>query len=168
MSAQLQEQQNMVHTLKTENNSLKIYSNQLKQTVDGQKVSYENLRNQLASVYKEQQKESKKEVPSTYVPKVSVNVSGRDAHKSSLRGYDNEIKEDTDPKMPMNSRWAKPVTEITRPSTKSSTSTPRPVQFSYKSSLTRNENKEVWMMEKYCSNSVSEILNWGFAGDSSH
>ena len=59
MSNQLNEQQHLVHTLKTENNSLKIFTNQLKQTVDGQKVAYENLRNQLASVYKEQQKESK-------------------------------------------------------------------------------------------------------------
>lgn len=69
----------------------------------------------------------------------------------------------------MSSRWAKPVTDITRPvGFKNSTSTPRPTQFSYKNSLTRNDNKEVSMMEKYCSNSVSEILNWGFAGDSAH
>jgi RNase adaptor protein for sRNA GlmZ degradation len=59
MSGQLQEQQNIMHTLKTENNSLKVFTNQLKQTVESQKASYENLRNQLASVYKEQQRESK-------------------------------------------------------------------------------------------------------------
>ena len=110
---------------------------------------------------KNSRRKANKEIPSTYVPKVSVNVSAKESNRNSSRSYEDE----SESKMPMNSRWAKPVTEITRPVNKNSTSTPRPVQFNYKNSLTRNDNKEVCLMEKYCSNSVSEILNWGFTGD---
>jgi hypothetical protein len=64
--------------------------------------------------------------------------------------------------MMYSSRWAKPVSEITRPAgSKFSASTSRLEQFTYKNALTRNQNADPSMMEKYCSNSVSQILNWG-------
>ena len=42
------------------------------------------------------------------------------------------------------------------------TGSPRPDQFTYKTGdVTRNQVGDPSMMEKYCSNSVSAILNWG-------
>lgn len=164
MNTQFQEQQNYVHVLKTENNSLKIHMNQLKQTVEGQKAAYENLRTQLANVYKEHQKELQKDAVPVYVPKVNVSIAGGSMSREPAKTFEMSYES----KAPMNSRWAKPMSEITRPAgyNKSISSTPRPNQFSYKSSLTRN-NQESSMMEKYCSNSVSEIMNWGFQPDAS-
>lgn len=167
INQQLQEQMNYTHNLKTENNSMKIEINQLTKTVEGQKAAYESLRNQLANVYKEQQNEVKQEPHrAAYVPKVTVNMTHRESsftrpEKSSFENGLGQLHE-TPTKSPMNSRWAKPVSEITRPAgSKNSISTPRPEQFGYKSAFTRNNNKETSMMEKYCSNSVGEILNWG-------
>jgi chromosome segregation ATPase len=165
---QLQEQQTYAHNMKNENNNLKIQINQLTKTVEGQKAAYDNLRNQIADVYKQKQEESQKQQNYAYVPKVSVDMS-----KNRGEGYTNRsssVSEEIEmgyfggsspAKAPMNSRWAKPTSEITRPAGAiNSTSTPRLDQFTYKNALTRNNNKETSMMEKYCSNSVGQILNW--------
>lgn len=171
LSQQCQEQQEYIHNLKNENNTMKIQINQLKQTVEGQKSAYENLRNQLANVYKERQDAEKRPFTSTaYIPKVKVDMAdrGNSFNRSSDKLMTNSLAEPkVEEKAPMSSRWAKPVSEITRPAGgfSNSTSTPRPDQFAYKNSLTRNNNKETSMMEKYCSNSIGQILNWGGPAD---
>jgi hypothetical protein len=166
---QLHEQQTFSHNMKTENNKLKIEITQLIQTVEGQKAAHESLRNRLAEIYKEKQAESQKPQSYAYVPKVSMELA-----KNHHEGYKNRSNVETEDveglyfrgnspvKSPMNSRWAKPVSEITRPAGGiKSASTQRPDQFTYKNALTRNAIKETSMMEKYCSNSVGQILNWG-------
>ena len=80
VTTQLGEEQNKAHQLKTENNGMKITINQLTQSLEGQKAAYENLRSQLANVYKEQKMEQMKEQNNMgYVPKVTVNVSNRNS-----------------------------------------------------------------------------------------
>ena len=167
INKQLQEQQEIGHSLKDENNTLKIQINQLKKTVEGQKEAYENLRNQMANMYKQKQNDGIKEPSYSYVPKVTVDIEDRgrkDYARKSNRSVEPEpyFTEDSQKGTAMRSRWAKPVSEITKPAGfQGSTSTPRPEGFGYRSSFTRNSNKETSMMEKYCSNSVGEILNWG-------
>ena len=83
LNQQMQEQQTYGHTMKTENNSMKILINQLTQTVEGQKAAYENLRNQLAEVYKQKQEQSNVQASShPYVPKVTVNMTARESSYS--------------------------------------------------------------------------------------
>jgi len=136
---------------------LKIQIGQLQKTVEGQKAAHESLRNQLAEVYKEKQRESQQQQNYNYVPQTRDNIEERP------KSYSHQVnkKEPEPEKIPMTSRWAKPVSEITNPAAPSSTSTPRPDGYGYKSSFTRNPNKETCMMEKYCSNSIGQILNWG-------
>jgi chromosome segregation ATPase len=86
ISAQFGEQQNAVHQLKTENNSMKITINQLNQTVEGQKSAYENLRTQLANVYKEQQLEqANQQNVEGYIPKASVDINSHYRNSSFTR-----------------------------------------------------------------------------------
>jgi len=97
ITTQFSDQQAYLHNLKTENNSMKININQLTQSLEGQKAAYENLRGQLANVYKEQQKEQLKDKANTpngeiaygveslnkyntsYIPKVNVNMANRNS-----------------------------------------------------------------------------------------
>ena len=89
VTTQLGEEQNKAHQLKTENNGMKITINQLTQSLEGQKAAYENLRSQLANVYKEQKMEQMKEQNNMgYVPKVTVSVSNRN---SSFTRNQNDI-----------------------------------------------------------------------------
>ena len=89
VTTQLGEEQNKAHQLKTENNGMKITINQLTQSLEGQKAAYENLRSQLANVYKEQKMEQMKEQNNMgYVPKVTLNVSNRN---SSFTRNQNDI-----------------------------------------------------------------------------
>ena len=89
VTTQLGEEQNKAHQLKTENNGMKITINQLTQSLEGQKAAYENLRSQLANVYKEQKMEQMKEQNNMgYVPKVTVSVNNRN---SSFTRNQNDI-----------------------------------------------------------------------------
>lgn len=80
LNQQINEQQTYAHNLKTENNSMKIQINQLSQTVEGQKAAYENLRAQLADVYKERHSKANLEANlNPYVPKVTFNMTSRES-----------------------------------------------------------------------------------------
>jgi chromosome segregation ATPase len=104
LNQQINEQQTYAHNLKTENNSMKIQINQLSQTVEGQKAAYENLRAQLADVYKEKHSKANMETNlNPYVPKVTVNMTSRDSSYNrkdtrSLHGLLNE-PEISEPKL---------------------------------------------------------------------
>lgn len=76
MNVQFTDQGNLYHKIKTENNSMKIAITNLTQSLEGQRLSYENLKNQLAEVYKEQHMKETMEVPNTpYVPKGTSNLA---------------------------------------------------------------------------------------------
>ena len=120
----------------------------------------------MADVYKLKQSEVAQEQNYNYIPKVTFNMEDRThsyTRKPQSEGTEGiYFAGSTSKKAPMTSRWAKPAAEITNPGgSKSGISTPRLEGFAYKSAFTRNSNKETSMMEKYCSNSVGEILNWG-------